>query len=130
VGDAGSIYVAGSTKSADLPVTTDAFQTSSSGDGDAYVVRFSEGAQALFQRGNANADGSLDVSNAVSILSHLFLGAPPGLDCDKSADTDDRGPLEITDAVYVLGFLFLGNDPPPLPFPRLRHRSYHGWDRV
>lgn len=113
----GDLIFAGDTYSTDLPASTDAFQKTYSGDGDAYVVRFSEGAQAFFQRGDANADGSLDVSDAVSILSHLFLGLPSGLDCDKSADADDRGSIEITDAVYILGFLFLGSNPPPLPFP-------------
>ena len=68
-----------------------------------------------FRRGEATADGSLDLSDPISILSYLFLGsAAPS--CLKSADVDDNGSVEITDAVSLLYFLFLGGDRPPPPF--------------
>jgi hypothetical protein len=69
-----------------------------------------------FRRGNANADDNTDLSDAVFVLSYLFLGgATPA--CMKSADTDDSGTLDITDAVYLLNYLFLGNPAPSSPFP-------------
>lgn len=68
-----------------------------------------------FRRGDANADGSQDISDALSILSHLLLGGRTPA-CEKSADTDDSGTLELTDAVRLLGFLFLGDAQPPAPF--------------
>ncbi len=69
-----------------------------------------------FRRGDVNADGKVDLSDAVSILGSLFLGEDEP-DCQKSADTDDSGSLELTDAVYLLNYLFLGAFEPPAPFP-------------
>jgi hypothetical protein len=69
-----------------------------------------------FVRGNANADESTDLSDAVFILNYLFLGGPEP-SCDDAADADDNGLLQITDAVYLLNFLFLGKPQPPSPYP-------------
>ena len=67
-----------------------------------------------FRRGDVNADGASNLTDAVSILSHLFAGglAPP---CSKSADADDTGTVGITDAVYLLNFLFSGGPAPAAP---------------
>lgn len=69
-----------------------------------------------FVRGNADGQGEIDISDAVSVLGYLFLGSatPPCLD---AADGDDLGSIELTDAVYILGFLFLGGPAPPPPHP-------------
>ncbi len=67
-----------------------------------------------FVRGDANADGSEDVSDALTILFFLFGdGAEPV--CRKSADADDSGELNLADAVYSLNSLFLLGPAPPLP---------------
>ncbi|MEC7923416.1 MAG: hypothetical protein VX496_08475, partial [Planctomycetota bacterium] len=73
-----------------------------------------------FVRGDANRDGAVDISDAVTILFHLFRGES-SLECDDHADTDDNGRLELTDAVYLLDFLFRrGLEPrPPYPAPGL-----------
>jgi hypothetical protein len=72
--------------------------------------------EGAFRRGDANADGAADLSDAAAILGHLFLGeAAAG--CEKSADADDNGFLEVTDAVFLLLHLFLGGPAPPQPFP-------------
>jgi len=71
-----------------------------------------------FIRGDANEDTAVDLSDAVSILAHLFLGGEAP--CDRRPlDADDNATIEITDAVYLLGYLFLGQPPPPAPFPNL-----------
>ncbi|MBI4607336.1 MAG: family 10 glycosylhydrolase [Planctomycetes bacterium] len=69
-----------------------------------------------FVRGDANDDGAVDISDAVAILAHLFLGggAPR---CPDAADANDSGKLDLSDAVYLLGHLFLGGRAPPAPFP-------------
>ncbi|MBI4606080.1 MAG: phage tail sheath family protein [Planctomycetes bacterium] len=69
-----------------------------------------------FLRGDSNADGALDISDAVRTLEFLFLGAaaPPCLD---GADAADEGQLTLSAAVYVLGFLFQGGRAPPAPYP-------------
>ena len=68
-----------------------------------------------FLRGDANADGAADVSDAVSLLGALFLGAAD-VPCEDGADADDNGLLEITDAVVLRGALFLGEGPLPPPY--------------
>lgn len=69
-----------------------------------------------FRRGDANADGRIDMSDPITVLAHLFLGGarPPCLD---AADSDDSGLLEITDALILLRFLFNGGLPPRSPHP-------------
>jgi len=68
-----------------------------------------------FQRGDANSDGLLDLSDGVSLLSYLFLSGE-SLTCLDSADSDDSGELDLTDAIYLLDYLFLGGSPPRAPF--------------
>ena len=68
-----------------------------------------------------NGDGSIDVSDVVGLLSHIFLGLAPHhcgplnsrgtiavLDCNGD------GLVDLSDAVCKLNFLFLGG-PTPLP---------------
>jgi hypothetical protein len=76
--------------------------------------------------GDASQDGTLDLSDAIWLLGHLFLGTQGALPCDggNSAnpgagallllDSSGDGLLDLSDAVRVLGFLFLGSDPPLL----------------
>ena len=70
----------------------------------------------IFTRGDANRDGSINVTDALAIVGHLFLGAP--LSCPDAGDVDDTGELNVTDAIVVLAYLFQGGEVPPLPpFP-------------
>jgi hypothetical protein len=72
----------------------------------------------FFMRGEANNDGTVDLTDAINVLGFLFLGTPKELPCAKAGDTDDNGVLEITDAVNLLGYLYLGNPLIlPQPFP-------------
>jgi len=70
---------------------------------------------APFRRGDANADGTLDLADPIAVLERLFLGGavPP---CLAAADADGNGRVDITDPIAVLGHLFLGGSPPPEPF--------------
>jgi hypothetical protein len=69
-----------------------------------------------FHRGDPNDDGREDLSDAVSLLEHCFLGGTaPG--CREAADADDSGAIDITDAIVILGHLFLGGVPPAPPGP-------------
>jgi len=70
----------------------------------------------VFSRGDANADGRLDVSDPVKILQFLFV-TPDPLICEDAADVDDTGALQITDPIYLLNYLFRTGDAPPAPFP-------------
>jgi hypothetical protein len=69
-----------------------------------------------FSRGDSNADGALNIADAIGVLTFLFSGGTPPL-CTDAADADDDGSPTITDPIRVLNYLFLGADPPAPPFP-------------
>jgi hypothetical protein len=73
-----------------------------------------QGGAARFRRGDANADGRANITDAIFTLSYQFLGgrAPP---CIDAADTNDDGFLNITDPIFLLNALFLGQTLPPSP---------------
>lgn len=68
-----------------------------------------------FQRGDANADGVLDLGDAVWSLSVLFIGG--AISCQDALDSNDDGAMNIADPVYTLTYLFSVGPPPPLPWP-------------
>jgi hypothetical protein len=68
-----------------------------------------------FIRGDANGDGSLDLSDAIRILMHVFAGDL--IACADAGDANDDGGLNIADPISVLGFLFGSRSAPPPPFP-------------
>jgi len=70
----------------------------------------------VFVRGDANADETVDISDAMTILGYLFLGVPENLSCKETADTNDSEGVDVSDSVYLLNYLFLGG-PPISPFP-------------
>ncbi len=66
---------------------------------------------AAFVRGDANADGAVNLTDAVYILNFLFTSGPePG--CQDAADVNDDGALNVTDGVYLLNWLFQGGPAP------------------
>lgn len=69
-----------------------------------------------FRRGDADGDGDIDLTDPISTLGALFLGAggPP---CSDAADVNDDGVLDLTDAVASLSYLFLGSFDIPAPGP-------------
>jgi hypothetical protein len=72
------------------------------------------GGGVKFRRGDIDENTQVNLTDAVALLLHLFLGGkPPG--CLDAADADDDGALKITDAIYLLAGLFLGSPAPPAP---------------
>jgi len=69
-----------------------------------------------FQRGDANGDAAINITDPVTILNFLFLGGTE-LGCLDAADVNDDGTLSITDPVNLLNHLFQGGPPPALPYP-------------
>ncbi|MBI4583746.1 MAG: hypothetical protein HY717_06960 [Planctomycetes bacterium] len=69
-----------------------------------------------FIRGDADGSGAVDLSDAVNILTTLFLGgeAPP---CLEALDADGTAAIDLSDAIYILTFLFLGGPEPANPYP-------------
>ena len=68
-----------------------------------------------FIRGDVNADGGIDFSDAVTTLDYLFTGGSIG--CEKAADSNDDGATNIVDGIALLGYLFSGTGDLPMPFP-------------
>jgi hypothetical protein len=67
-----------------------------------------------FRRGDVNGDSRRNLSDAVSIVAHLFQGAGP-LGCEKAADTDDDGRINLTDGILLVRELYAGAPDVPLP---------------
>ena len=72
--------------------------------------------------GDLNQDSNLDISDAISLLGHLFVGNPATLPCGDGTTADpgnlvlldvngDNG-VNLTDAVGLLTWLFRGGAPP------------------
>jgi hypothetical protein len=70
-----------------------------------------------FVRGDVDRDGSLDLSDAVILLSYLFLGGADGYRCPVAMDVDDNEEIDLTDAINLLSYQFLGGAQPQPPFP-------------
>ena len=66
-------------------------------------------------RGDVNSDATRNLTDAVIILSYLFLSGP--LDCHDAGDVDDNGELQITDAIVLLTTLFGGDSTSPSDVP-------------
>lgn len=69
----------------------------------------------LFQRGDTNDDGGIDIADGVTVLEYLFSEGPtPG--CLAAADINADSGLDIGDPIYVFNYLLLGGPPPTAPF--------------
>jgi hypothetical protein len=70
-----------------------------------------------FIRCDCNGDLEVDLSDAVRMLGHLFLGAPPCV-CGEAGDCNDDDELDLSDPIFALTHLFLNSQlVPPAPFP-------------
>ena len=70
----------------------------------------------VFSRGDVNSNGTVDLTDAVTVLTYLFQGAArPG--CMETADTNNDTRVDLTDAVFLLTYLFLGGELPAAPGP-------------
>ena len=88
------------------PTQTDA---DNDGIGDACEVKF--------LRGDANTDGSVDISDPIKTLFYLYSNAQ--FSCKETADTNDDGKIDISDVIYTLDFLFKAGPSIKQPYPAL-----------
>ena len=70
-----------------------------------------------FRRGDANRDGSFDITDPIAIMAWLFQGGPAPA-CEDAADANDDGWIDLTDSVVALGTLFQGAPALPDPYDR------------
>jgi hypothetical protein len=65
--------------------------------------------------GDANKDGSVDISDAVFLIAHIFSGgaAPKVCGYNKGrGDANADGSVDISDVVYLIARIFSGGNPP------------------
>ncbi len=71
---------------------------------------------ADFTRGDANADGALDIGDAIHVLAYLFAHEPLMSSTD-TADVNDDGALDIGDAITLLAYLHALDAPDMIKAP-------------
>ena len=69
-----------------------------------------------FVRGDTNLDNSIDLSDSITLLGWLFMGADFGT-CPIAGDVNDDSSLNISDVIYALNALFGIGSPPSAPWP-------------
>lgn len=69
----------------------------------------------VFNRGDSNADGVTDLSDAVTIFGYLFLSGGEAPPCLEAANANDDVQIDISDGIYLLTFLFSGGASPLPP---------------
>ena len=70
-----------------------------------------------FMRGDANADGRLDIGDAIWLINGLFRGGAQG-DCRLANDVNGDRSVDVSDVIYAIGYVIRHSNPqPPAPFP-------------
>ena len=82
-----------------------------------HLVAKPAGSTVEFRRGDANADGLVDIADPIFALAWSFAGGPAPT-CLDAADTDADGRHNLTDAIFELQYLFLGGPALPAPGPQ------------
>ncbi len=73
-------------------------------------------AETLFIRGDANYDGSVDISDSIFINYYLFKGGEKP-QCMDAADANDDGSVDISDGIKINEVAYLGIGSFPAPYP-------------
>lgn len=69
-----------------------------------------------FLRGDANEDGKVNLSDAMTLVTVLFSGQEETITCWSAADVNDDGAADVSDPIFILDYLFRGGSSPPAPF--------------
>ncbi len=62
--------------------------------------------------GDANDDGSVNVSDAVYIINFVFVGGNPPQPIQACGDANSDASVNVSDAVYIINFVFVGGGAP------------------
>jgi hypothetical protein len=65
----------------------------------------------VFIRGDANGDGTINVSDVVYLINYLFIGGPAPVPL-AAGDVNCDGIVNVSDVVYLINYLFIGGPPP------------------
>lgn len=69
-----------------------------------------------YQRGDANGDYSVNIGDAVYLVTYIFNGGLPPIDYPTVYAGDANADLSVNigDAVYLVNYIFNGGPPPPM----------------
>lgn len=79
-----------------------------------------EDLRVVFLRGDVNADGLVNGTDASLIYNYLYYGTVPKgalINCFDAFDSNDDGRNDLSDGVYINSFVSRGGPQPPLPYP-------------
>jgi Peptidase family C25/Propeptide_C25/Dockerin type I domain len=62
--------------------------------------------------GDANMDGSVNISDAVFIMNYVFVPGSPPPDPLEMGDTDCSGSVNVSDAVFIINYVFTQDKAP------------------
>jgi hypothetical protein len=65
-----------------------------------------------YRGGDANADGEINVADAVYLINFIFNGGPAAYP-EAAGDANSDGGTSIGDPVYIVNYVFKGGPPPP-----------------
>jgi predicted AlkP superfamily pyrophosphatase or phosphodiesterase len=69
----------------------------------------------LLRRGDVDANGAVDIADAIALFRHGFEGMPAP--CPASGDANEDLRLDLTDCIVLLDHLLRGGPPLPEPYP-------------
>lgn len=79
--------------------------------GDHYFVAVMHKLGGRFVPGDADADGIVNVSDAVYLISYIFSGSIPPI-IYNAGDVECSGIVNISDVVYLINYIFASGSPP------------------
>ncbi|MBD3218834.1 MAG: S8 family serine peptidase [candidate division Zixibacteria bacterium] len=62
--------------------------------------------------GDANNDGSVNVSDAVTVINYVFIGGSQPQPVLACGDANSDGTVNVSDAVWVINYVFIGGTAP------------------
>lgn len=62
--------------------------------------------------GDANADGNVDIGDAVYLINYVFKGGPEPIPVMCVGDVNDDSAVNVGDAVYMINYVFKGGPAP------------------
>jgi hypothetical protein len=66
---------------------------------------------SFVMRGDANADGAIDVADIMYLINYLFIGGSEPCPLE-AGDANCDGFIDVADVMYLTNYLFIGGSPP------------------
>ena len=97
-----------------VPGTIDTvFLTATSNSSDTVFFTGGMPIQIVRYNGDANNDGTINVSDAVWIINYIFVSQSHPIPETFSGDANCDEIVNVSDAVYIINYVFVGGPPPP-----------------